>query len=84
VNDAVNVWVRSKHLVKASFVGNIDLNKLWLLPADQFNAIQNLCGGIVQAVGNDDFVASFQKGQGREGPNITRSSIPTVSMLFCD
>lgn len=82
VDDAVNVGVRSKHLVEGSFVGDIHLSEVWPLSGDQFNAIEDLCGGIVQVVGNDDLVASFKKGQGREGPNVTRSST-TSCQLSC-
>lgn len=82
MNDAVNVRVRLKHLVERSFVGDIDLGELGPLPGDQFDAVDDLCGGIVQVVGNDNLVASFEQGQGREGPDVARSSSRPVSALL--
>lgn len=81
MNDAVNVRVLSEHLVEAGGVGDVDLDKLGLLARDQFNAVDDLWGRVVQVVGNDDLVVSFQESEGREGANVARSSV--VVCLAC-
>lgn len=74
MDDAVNVGVGSKHLVEGSRVGDIGLDELGPLAADQFNAVDDFGGRVVQVVGDDNLVASLEEGEGREGANIARSS----------
>jgi hypothetical protein len=75
VDDAVNVGVRSKHLVEAGRVGDVDLEEVGSLARDQFNAVDDLWGRVEQIVGNDNLVVSLQESKGREGANIARSSV---------
>ena len=75
MDNAVNVGIRSKHLVKGSRVGDISLDKLGSLAADQFNAVDDFDGRVVQVVGDDDLVASLEEGEGREGADIACSSV---------
>jgi hypothetical protein len=79
VNDAVNVGVGSKHLVEGSWVGDISLDELGLLAADQFNAVDDFDGRVVQVVSNNNLVASLEEGEGREGADIARSSVGVKS-----
>jgi hypothetical protein len=75
VNDAVNVGVGSKHLVERSRVGDISLDELGPLAADQFNAVDDFDGRVVQVVCDDNLVASLEEGESREGADIARSSV---------
>lgn len=75
VNNAVNVGVGSKDLVERSWVGDISLHEFRPLAADQFDAVDNFGGRIVQVVSDNDFVASLEEGEGRERADIARSSV---------
>jgi hypothetical protein len=75
VDNAVNVGVGLKDLVESGWVGDIGLDELGPLAADQFNAVDDFGGRVVQVVGNDDLVASLEQGEGREGPDVARSSV---------
>lgn len=87
VNDAVNVGVGRKHLVKGSWVGDISLDELRPLAGDQFNAIEDLFGRVVQVVSDDDLVTSLDEGEGRERADIARSSVGVsqeTGACFCE
>jgi hypothetical protein len=84
VDDAVNVWVRRKNLVERSGIGDVDLGELRSLAGDQFNAINDLWGRVVQVVRDDNFVARFQQRKGRERANIARSSVGAISGVALD
>lgn len=74
MDNAVNVGVSLEHLVEVLLVGDIELNELGLLAADQLNAVQSLGGGVVQVVSNDDLVASLQQSEGGERANVARAT----------
>lgn len=74
VDNAVDVGVSLEHLVEVLLVGDIELNELGLLAADQLNAVQSLGGGVVQVVSNDDLVASLQQSEGGERANVARAT----------
>jgi len=61
VNDAVDAWMRSKDLVQALLVRDVDLVKFRSLSAEQLNAIEGNLRGVVQAVDNHDLVAMFEQ-----------------------
>jgi hypothetical protein len=75
VNDTVNVGVGLEDLVEASLIGDIQLNELGLLAADQLDPIQGFHGGVVQVVGNDDLVASLEQSEGGEGANVASATV---------
>lgn len=74
MDDAVNIGMVLEQLVEGAIVGDIDLVELRPLAGKQFDAIDGLLGRIVQVVGDDDFVASFQQGQGGERSNVSGAS----------
>ncbi len=61
VNDTVDVWMRSKDLVQALLVCDVDLVKFRSLSAEQLNAIEGNLRGVVQAVDNHDLVAMLEQ-----------------------
>ena len=80
VNDAVNVGVGRKHLVKGSWVGDISLDELRPLAGDQFNAIEDLFGRVVQVVSDDDLVTSLDEGEGRSSVGVSQET----GACFCE
>ena len=74
MDDAVNIWVLWENTVESFLISDIDTHKLRSLSADEFNAIDNLLGGVVKIVNDYDFVASFKEGKGSEGANIAAAS----------
>ena len=74
MDDIVNVGVSLKHLVEVLLVGDIELNELGLLAADEFNAVEDLSRRVVQVVSNNNLVACLEQGQGSERANIARST----------
>lgn len=74
MNDAVNVGVGLEDLIKSGLVGDIQLRKLGLLAGDQLNALEGLGRGVVQAVRDNNLVASLEESKGGEGANIARST----------
>ena len=70
VNHAVNVGILLKDAVERSLVGDVKLDELGPLAADQLDAVDDLFGRVVQVVRDDDLVAGLEEGQGREGANV--------------
>lgn len=66
MDDAVNIGMVLKQLVEGTIVGDIELVERRPLAANQLDPIDGLLGRIVQVVGDDDLVPSFQQGQGGE------------------
>jgi len=71
VNDIVNLWMRLENLVQSGLVGNVDVVDLWLLAADELNAVCDLFERVVKVVHDDDVVASLNEGEGCERANVT-------------
>jgi hypothetical protein len=81
VDYTVQIGMGLKDFVKRLLVGDINLSKLWPLPTDQFNTIQGFDGGIIQVIGDDNLVTSFEQGQGRKRPDITRSALAGMARV---
>jgi hypothetical protein len=75
--------VGCKHLLKSSFVCDVDFVEIGSFPANELNAIQGDFGGIVEIIYNDDFVAVFEKSKRRERSNISSptTEVPGVSLI---
>lgn len=82
MNHAVNVRVLLKDAVKGSLVGDVELDKLGPLAADQLDAVDNLFGRVVQVVSDDDLVAGLEKGEGREGANVAGTTAALRSVFL--
>lgn len=74
MDHAVNVGVSFEHLVEVLLVGDVELDELGLLAADQLNAVQGLGGGVVQVVGDDNLVPSLEEGEGGERADVARAT----------
>ena len=80
MNNAVNVGVGLEHLVEAVLLGDIELDELGLLAADQLNALKSLGRRVVEVVSNDDLVASLEEGEGGERANVARATLRGISL----
>ena len=66
MNHIVNVWVLLKHFVQLLLVGDIQRVVLGPLAADELDAVQDLLGGVVEVVDDNDLVVGLEKGKGGE------------------
>ena len=57
----VDVWVLAEDLVQSSLIGDVDLVECRSLAADELDAVDDLGGGVVEVVDDDDFVVSFEE-----------------------
>ena len=79
MNDAVDVRVCLEDIVKSSLVHNVKLEELWSLSANEFNAIDNFLGRIVEIVRENDFVVCFQKSESGERANVAGTAVLATS-----
>jgi hypothetical protein len=61
VDHIVDVWVLAEDLVQSSLIGDVDLVECRSLAADELDAVDDLGGGVVEVVDDDDFVVSFEE-----------------------
>ena len=59
MDHAINIWMRLEHLIKVLLLSDIDIVIFGSLAADEFDAIDDLLGRIVQIVCNHDLVVCF-------------------------
>ena len=81
VDHAVNVGMRAEDLVEVILFPYVGLEEYRPLAAYKFNSIDSLFGSIEEIVGDHNFVACFQQGQGGEGSNVAASSV--YRLVYC-
>ena len=59
MNDTVNVWVCLEDIVEPSLIRNVKLEEFWSLAANEFNAIDDFFGRIIEVVRENDLVVCF-------------------------
>lgn len=74
VDHIVDVWVVVEDLVESSLVCNVGLVEFGPLAADEFDAVDDFLGRVVEAVDDDDLVVGLEQGEGREGANVARTA----------
>ena len=74
MDNAVNVWMCSEHLVQCRLVRNIHLVKLRSLSAEELNAIEGDFRGVVKTVDNYNLVAMLEESEGGERPNVSSTT----------
>jgi hypothetical protein len=42
MNDTINIWVFCEYIIESFLIFDVKTDKLWPLPADEFNAVDNL------------------------------------------
>jgi hypothetical protein len=75
VDETVNLGMLLEHLIKTRLVCDVDIVVVWLLPADEFNALESFFGRVVEVVNNHDFVAGFEEGEGGERANVASATV---------
>jgi len=71
VNDIVNLWVLLENLVQLGLLGNVGVVDLWLLAANELNAVCDLFERVVVVVYDDDIVSGLEEGEGSERTNVS-------------
>lgn len=75
MDDIVDVWVVNEDLVERGLVGDVAGVVLGPLAADELDAVEDLGGGVVEVVDDDDLVVGFEEGKGGEGADVARAAI---------
>jgi hypothetical protein len=57
----VNIRVLIEHLVQRNFIGDVKFIEFRPLPADEFDAVDDFLGRVVEVVNNDDLVIGLEK-----------------------
>lgn len=70
MDNVVNIWVLLEDLVERSLILNVELVELWLLAADELNAVDDLLRGVVEVVDDDDLIASLEESERCERANV--------------
>jgi hypothetical protein len=70
VNDIVNIRVLLEHLIQGLLIGDVERVVLGFLAADQLNAVQDLFGGVVEVVDDDDLVVGLEESERGEGADV--------------
>ncbi len=79
VDDIIDIRMLFEHLVERSFILDIELVELWPLAADELNTVDDLLGGVVKVIDDDDLVARLEKGKRCERANVAGTTA-VVSM----
>lgn len=70
MNDIVDIRVLLEHLIQGLLVGDIEGVVLGPLSADQLDAVQDLFGGVVEVVDDDDLVVGLEESERGEGADV--------------
>ena len=82
MDNAVDIGMFRKHIVESFLVPDVKTNTVRSLAADEFYAIDDLLGRIVEIVCDNDFVASVEEGEGGKGANV--ASTPARKSLAAE
>ena len=77
MDDIVNIRVLLKHLIQLLLIGDVQRVVLGPLAADELDAVEDLLGGVVEVVDDDDLVVCLEEGKGCEGANVAGSTAPS-------
>jgi hypothetical protein len=70
VNDIVDIRVLLEHLVQGLLISDVERVVLGSLAADQLNAVQDLLGGVVEVVDDDDLVVGLEESERGERADV--------------
>jgi hypothetical protein len=70
VNDIIDIRVLLEHLVQGLLISDVERVVLGSLAADQLNAVQDLFGGVVEVVDDDDLVVGLEESERGEGTDV--------------
>jgi hypothetical protein len=70
VNDIVDIRVLLEHLIQCLFIGDVERVVLGSLAADQLDAVQDLLGGVVEVVDDNDLVVGLEESERGERADV--------------
>jgi len=70
VNNIVDIRVLLKHLIQLLLIGDVQRVVLGPLAADELDAVEDLLGGVVEVVDDDDLVVGLEEGKGGERADV--------------
>ena len=70
MNDIIDIRVLLEHLIQCLFIGDVERVVLGFLAADQLNAVQDLFGGVVEVVDDDDLVVGLEESERGERADV--------------
>jgi hypothetical protein len=70
VDNIVDIRVLLEHLVQLLLIGNVQRVVLRPLAADELDAVEDLLGGVVEVVDDDDLVVGLEKSEGGERTDV--------------
>ena len=70
MNDIVNIRVLLEHLVQGLLIGDIKRVVLGSLAANQLDAVEDLLGGVVEVVDDDDLVVGLEESERGERADV--------------
>ena len=74
MNDIVDIRVLLKHLVQGLLIGDVERVVLGSLAADQLDAVQDLLGGVVEVVDDDDLVVGLEESERGERADVASTT----------
>lgn len=77
MNNTVDIWMFGEDIVESFLVRNIEVDKLWPLTRNEFNAIDHFLRRILEIVCNDDLISSFKQCKSGERADIAGASEST-------
>ena len=80
MNDIVDLRVLFEHGVEGRLVGDVEVDELGPLTADELDAVEDLGGGVVQVVCNDHLVACLEERKRRKRADVACSSVQTLAV----
>jgi hypothetical protein len=83
VDDIVNVWVLGEDLVESSFVCDVAFVKGRPLAADELDAIDDLLGGVVEIVDDDNLVVCLEECKRCERANVASATVRESVVCCC-
>lgn len=70
MNDIVDIRVLLEHLIQGLLIGDVERVVLGSLAADQLDAVQDLLGGVVEVVDDDDLVVGLEESERGERADV--------------
>ena len=70
VDDIVNIRVLLEHLIQLLLIGDVQRVVLGPLAADELDAVEDLLGGVVEVVDDDDLVVGLEESERGERADV--------------
>ena len=70
MDNIVDIRVLLEHFIQLLLIGDVQRVVLGPLAADELNAVEDLLGGVVKVVDDDDLVVGLEKGESGERADV--------------